>query len=218
MTTDSYDEAGRGGSIQTFSGGIFYPLDPRANEINLIDVAHALGNKARFTGHTRILYSTGEHSVRVSWLLRSQGHSLMRQYVGLHHDDSDAYLPDVPTPLKKMPEFAWFREIEHKVQEKCYERFGCVIDDYSVVKEVDTILLLTEKRDLMPEKNGNWNTKFTQVPIPKPYEIEPWPPEHAKLIYLAAHRELVNALLQSEPSFRNPGLESGSQRRETILR
>lgn len=204
MTTDSYTSPGRGGSIQTFSGGIFYPLDPRADEINLVDVAHALGNKARFTGHTRKLYSTAEHSVRVSWFLRSQGQSLMRQYVGLHHDDSDAYLPDVPTPLKKMPEFAWFCAIEKKVQEKCYERFNCIIDDYSVIKEVDTILLLTEKRDLMPEKNGNWNTKFTQTPIPKPYEIEPWEPHLAKLIYLAAHRELINALLQSDEKFRNP--------------
>lgn len=194
MSNDYHDPARKGGSIQTFTGVIFFPLDPRAEEVNLEDVAHALSNKARFTGHTRKLYTTCEHSYRVSKHLESQGASLMNQYIGLHHDDSDAYLPDIPTPLKYMPEFAWFREVEKKVEAVCYEKFGCVVEDYSPIKNSDIVLLLTEKRDLMPAKNGNWKHAYTQEAIPAPYFIEPWRPEEAEARYLDRHFYLQNLL------------------------
>jgi hypothetical protein len=203
MEATSYNDPTRkGGSIQTFSGVIFYPLDPREEDIFLMDVGHGLSNKARFTGHTRRFYSTAEHSTRVSWCLRDMGFDLMTQYVGLHHDDTDAYLPDVPTPLKRLPEFQWFRDLEESMQELCYKRFGAIVTDYKPVKRADVILLLTEKRDLMPLKNHNWDHKYTEVPIPEPYKIEPWIPEVAKKFYLERHAELTHALLQSYPGFR----------------
>lgn len=195
MKTENYNDPNRkGGSIQTHTGTIFYPLDPRIEDIELEDVAHGLSHKARFTGHTRRLYVTAEHSVRVSLHLGACGRSLMEQFVGLHHDDTDAYLPDVPTPLKILPEFKWFRDLEHHLQDMCFTKFGCRIDDYSVIKNSDIVLLLTEKRDLMPTKNGNWKHKYTQEPIPEPYFIEPWEPTVAKKIYLDLHHSLMKAI------------------------
>jgi len=192
------DPTRKGGSIQTFSGIIFYPLDPRVEEILLEDVAHALSHKARFTGHTSKLYTTAEHAWRVSAHLAYLGYDLMTQFVGLHHDDSDAYLPDVPTPLKVLPEFQWFRELEKRIEHLCYERFGCIVGDYKPVKQADITLLLTEKRDLMPQKNSDWGMKFNADPIPYPYIIEPWIPEVAKRRYLERHQELVHALLLAD--------------------
>lgn len=194
MSNDYHDPARKGGSIQTYTGIIFFPMDPRVEDIELIDVAHALSNKARFTGHTRKFYSTCEHSLRVSNHLESQGACLMDQYIGLHHDDSDAYLPDIPTPLKYLPEFAWFREIEKKVEAVCYEKFGCVVTDYSVIKNSDVVLLLTEKRDLMPVRNGDWKHAYSQEAIPPPYYIEPFGPEDARALYLKRHHELLSKL------------------------
>lgn len=136
---------------------------------------------------------TAEHAVRVSECVARLGGSLMQQFVGLHHDDSDAYIPDVPTPLKVLPEFQFFREVEKKIEHACYERFGCIIDDYSVVKKADMILLLTEKRDLMPRVNQNWG-KFDAEPIPSPYRIRPWSPERAKQEYLHQHKMLAMKL------------------------
>jgi hypothetical protein len=195
MITDNYhDPARKGGSIQTASGVIFYPLDPKIEDIELVDVVHALSHKARFTGHTRKFYSTCEHSVRVSRHLESKGASIMDQYIGLHHDDSDAYLPDVPTPLKVLPEFSWFRELEKNIEALCYKKFGCVVTDYSVIKNSDIILLLTEKRDLMPKKNGNWRHSYSQEAIPEPYFIEPWSPEEARSRYTELHFRLGRLL------------------------
>lgn len=194
-TLDYHDPSRKGGSIQTFTGNIFFPLDPRLEDIDLEDVAHGLSNKARFTGHTYRLYSTAEHNVRVSWCVRDiLGGSLMEQYVATHHDDSDSFLPDVPTPLKRLPEFAWFREIENITQGLCFDKFGCVVKDYSIIKRADIILLLTEKRDLMPKRNSNWNHGYQEVPIPKPYKIKPWSPKKAKKMFLERHHELRSLL------------------------
>lgn len=210
MTTEGnyHDPSRKGGSIQTFTGTIFYPLDPRIEDIFIEDVAHGLSNKCRFTGHTRKFYSTGEHSVRVSFDLKARGRSLMEQYVGLHHDDTDAYLPDVPTPLKVLPEFKWFRDLEHFMQNLCFERFGCVVEDYSVIKNSDIVLLLTEKRDLMPKKNGDWKHSYTQEPIPPPYHIKPWTPEEAEYAYLHHHKILSDAILSSNPATISPNFQA----------
>jgi hypothetical protein len=163
-------------------------------DINIWDVSHALGNKCRFTGHTRKFYSTGEHSYRISKYLESIGASLMDQYVGLHHDDTDAYLPDVPTPLKVLPEFEFFKKVESHLQKLCYQRFDCIVNDYSIVKRADIIALLTEKRDLMPQRNSDWNHKYTETAIPEPYYIEPWTPSFAKLMFQKRHFELRRKL------------------------
>lgn len=188
---DPYNDPSRlGGSIQTSTGGIFYPLDVREEEITLKDVAHGLSHKARFTGHTSRLYTTAEHAVRVSECVEMLGGTIMQQYVALHHDDSDAYLPDVPTPLKVLPEFEFFRKIEKDIEHACYRKFGCVIDDYTIVKKADMMLLLTEKRDLMPKVNSNWG-RFEMKPIPKPYKIIPWNPTKARKKYLERHEALA---------------------------
>ena len=41
-----------GAWMQTPSGGRFYPLDPRPEDFGIRDIAHALANINRFTGHT----------------------------------------------------------------------------------------------------------------------------------------------------------------------
>ena len=55
-----------GDFIQTYSGIEFYPLDPRIEEVKLLDIAHALSNICRFTGHCNEFYSVAQHSVLVS--------------------------------------------------------------------------------------------------------------------------------------------------------
>jgi hypothetical protein len=60
------------GSILTFSGHRFWPLDPRPHDIRIEDISHALANQSRFGGHCRIFYSIAQHSVLVSELCRPE--------------------------------------------------------------------------------------------------------------------------------------------------
>jgi len=52
--------------IQVHSGRQFWPLDPRAEEIDIGDIAHALSLVCRFTGHVKEFYSVAQHSVLVA--------------------------------------------------------------------------------------------------------------------------------------------------------
>lgn len=56
--------------IQVHSGGKFWPLDPRGEEVRIDDMAHALSLICRFTGHTKDFYSVAQHSVLVAWTVK----------------------------------------------------------------------------------------------------------------------------------------------------
>src|SRR4051812_30250690 len=82
-----------GNWMQTFTGRQFWPVDPRADEIAIEDIARALAMTCRFGGHVRFHYSVAQHSFLVS-LVCSPEHALW----GLLHDASEAYLGDVVWP------------------------------------------------------------------------------------------------------------------------
>ena len=58
--------ARKGDWMQTYTGRQFWPIDPRANEVHIEDIAHALSMMCRYNGHCRTFYSVAEHSVLVS--------------------------------------------------------------------------------------------------------------------------------------------------------
>ena len=47
------ENGNRGPWIETFSGRLYYLLDPRPQDIVLADIAHSLARICRFTGHCR---------------------------------------------------------------------------------------------------------------------------------------------------------------------
>ena len=81
--------------IQTYTGGKFHLLAPRQEEINIVDIAHALSMMCRFTGHVRRFYSVSEHSWHASYLVPKQD-----ALWALLHDASEAYMADMNRPLK----------------------------------------------------------------------------------------------------------------------
>ncbi len=130
--------------IQTYTGQVFYPLDPRPEEIHIADIAHSLSMQCRFSGHVREFYSVAEHSVRVSIACPPE-----HAEWGLLHDASEAYLIDLPRPLKRFSEMGrLYMEAESRVMSAVCERFGLSIQIPSIVERLDRVLLMTEKRDL----------------------------------------------------------------------
>src|SRR5574342_1090607 len=95
------------GSIITYTGRLFWPLSPRLEDINILDICHALSNQTRFTGHTREFYSVAQHSCLVSDLLPEKF-----KLDGLLHDASEAYLMDLARPVKELEQMTFFREAE----------------------------------------------------------------------------------------------------------
>lgn len=103
--------------IRTFTGRLVDPVHLKVDDICIEDIAHALSNQCRFSGHVRRFYSVAEHSVRVMKKCK------INPLKALLHDASEAYLVDLPRPLKYHPEFRFYKVVEANVQDAIYERF-----------------------------------------------------------------------------------------------
>ena len=86
--------------LQTVSGRFVNPFDPDPEQIDIDDIARALANVCRFGGHTRHFYSVAQHSVIVSRLVEERGGDIEDTFAALMHDASEAYLGDMPHPIK----------------------------------------------------------------------------------------------------------------------
>jgi hypothetical protein len=178
--------------MQTFTGIQFWPLDPRVEEICIEDIAHSLANQCRFAGHVREFYSVAQHSVLVARLVPQEF-----KLWALLHDASEAYLVDLPRPVKRHSRMGEeYREIESRVMLAVCERFGLPPLMPACVHAADDVLLMTEKRDLMGHHAHL--PKWRETAAPMPEYIGPWAPQAAELIFLTQAQDLISPLAQPE--------------------
>lgn len=173
--------------IETFLGEHFQPLAPVPSTIFIEDIAHALSNQCRFSGHSREFYSVGQHSVHVSELLEEWGEDEDVQLWGLLHDASEAYLVDLPTPLKQSAFGKDYRRAEAVLMMAICDRFGMARVQPERVFNADVTMLATEARDLMPFKPAHWGELEVR---PREERIDTWMPKVAEFRFLERFRWL----------------------------
>jgi hypothetical protein len=150
-----YDD--RGDWLQTYTGRAFYPLDPRPEDVDPEDVAHALAHTCRYGGHTSRFYSVAEHCLLVAQAVPE--HALW----GLLHDAAEAYCGDMVRPLKQgMPAY---REAEDRIMAAICERFGLHPVEPSAIKEADTRLLYDERLALFGPPPKPWHALEGLAPL-----------------------------------------------------
>lgn len=141
--------------IQTYSGTKFWPLDPRPEEVDILDIAHALSLICRFTGHVRTFYSVADHSLRVSKILPAR----LRLW-GLLHDASEAYLSDLSRPVKRSVTIGVpYKAAEKALMSVIAVRFSLQWPEPPEVNNADEVLLMTERRDLLCNQVEPWQQK-----------------------------------------------------------
>ena len=94
--------------IRTYSGHYFDVFDPNPDHIEIEDIAHSLSMLCRFAGHIKSFYSVAEHSIWVANKVHKT-HAL----TALLHDASEAYLIDLPKPIKD--EIPQYLELENNL-------------------------------------------------------------------------------------------------------
>jgi len=171
--------------IQTWSGIAFEPLNPRVEDVRVEDIAHSLSLICRFNGHCARHYSVAEHSLWAMCAEWAEANAVAHHYETwrledaleaflneceygdsspvsalelLCHDRSEAYLCDLPRPLKQLKEAAFYIDAEHTVDDVTRQALHLpntiVAEHDALVKVVDLRMLITEKRDLMSVSRG----------------------------------------------------------------
>ena len=123
--------------------GLVNLLEPDPATIHIEDIAHALARQCRFGGHTARFYSVAEHCI---WVAEAIMPSEL-QRAALLHDAAEAYLMDLPRPLKQLlPAYA---ALERRMEEAIRTRFDCVSWHVPAIKTVDNYLCAVERHWLM---------------------------------------------------------------------
>lgn len=164
-------------AIQTVSGGYFNFMDPDASVIHPEDIAHALSRIARFNGHTlgNIPYNVAQHSVHACEQALP-GY----KFEALMHDAPEYVLGDVASPLKQLlPDYHRLEQIAHTAIAR---KFDLPVLMSEEVKLVDTRMLVTEKRDLMPVDPPGSGIEWDALKHCKPYDftVNPWTPSESR--------------------------------------
>lgn len=166
--------------IQVFTGKRFWVLDPRPEEVDIEDIAHALSHQCRYGGHVEDFYSVAEHCVLLAqWVWKTTGDQALT-FAALMHDAGEAYLPDLARPTKNfMPEYL---KIEAGLEQVIFPKLGVSWDSLDVIKEYDTRILMDERERLF-EDPLPWGTDTEPLGV----TLHCWSPKRAKIEFLVMY-------------------------------
>ncbi len=185
--------ARKGNFIQTFSGHLYWPLDPRAEEVNILDIAHSLSMQCRYTGHPSKFYSVAEHSWHVSRIVPPE-----IALLGLLHDAPEAYINDLNRPVKHDPEMVAYRRIEALNWRVIAKRFRLSTVLPQAIHDADAAMLAAERAVLMrplPEVSADqW--MMGDVQPAADVQIYGWYPDSGKAMFLERFYELTTGRIR----------------------
>ncbi|HUR65444.1 MAG TPA: hypothetical protein VMZ03_03770, partial [Chitinophagaceae bacterium] len=141
--------------IRTFTGLYVNVFEPTHDMICIEDIAHALSHQCRFGGHLPVYYSVAQHSAYCCNLVDAAN-----KLSALMHDASEAYLLDIPRPIKQ--KLSNYKEIEDKLMQIIAEKFGFQFPLPAEVHRVDQLMLQLEWDCLMLGKSTT-NIKYMTI-------------------------------------------------------
>lgn len=140
-------------SIRTFSGQHVNVFEPNPDTLLISDIAHALSHQCRFGGHLPYFYSVAQHSLLCYMIANEES-----KFDALMHDASEAYLLDMPKPIKlELPDY---NVIEDNLMNVLANKFNFNYPKSPEVERVDVYLLKWEWEVIMLN-----NTKSNYPPI-----------------------------------------------------
>ena len=136
--------------IMTFSQVLMDPFDIRPEQIRIEDIAHSLSLMTRANGHLFQFFSVAQHSINCALEAASRGLGRRVQLACLMHDAAEAYIADIPRPVKHR--LNGFAEIEEKISDAVFAKYGLSDlsdEETAAVAAIDDAMLHAEFDALM---------------------------------------------------------------------
>jgi 5'-deoxynucleotidase YfbR-like HD superfamily hydrolase len=189
-------------SILTNSGHRVDPFNMRASDVNIFDVAHSLSRICRYNGHGNQFYSVAQHSCilanNISSAMEARGARIIGDHIhaelaftALLHDAPEAYIGDMPAPLKsRLPDY---QALEEVVSEAVHEKFGLVEYYLDLVKPLDQAICINEMNALY--HGGAPADERARIGQGLPgVSVHPVPSDEAEVMFLTMYRQLAERL------------------------
>lgn len=124
-----------GNWIRTFTGKYIDVFNPHKAMIDVVDIAHALSYTPRFRGHLNSFYSVAAHSIMCALEFIDSDKIIE----ALLHDASEAYIADIPSPIKKnLPDYL---NLEDNLMKAIANKFNFLYPLSYEVKQTDKQML-----------------------------------------------------------------------------
>lgn len=167
--------------IQTYTGKKFHLLNPKVEDVDIIDIAFSLSRQCRFNGHTLFFYSVAQHS-----LLVSQNVSVENKKWGLLHDAAEAYIGDIVSPLKLLLGLQ-LKNIEWRIRKRISEKFKLSFLIPDEVSKIDQSILHDESLQVMLTPHpDDWGLCCSPIGI----KISQMTSEQARISFLFQTKKL----------------------------
>lgn len=169
----------------TYTGQLYFPLDPSPDDVDIEDIAHALSMLCRYSGHVRHFYSVAEHSILMSYMIGPKDLALE----ALLHDAAEAYVGDLIMPIK--PSLPDFQKLERLNELAVRIAFGLPHECSEAVKRADRDIVITEYETLMPPIPESVGWEWDGEKDPR-VELKLWCPAIAEIKFLERYRQLTD--------------------------
>lgn len=145
--------------IRTYTGKYVNVFNPDPETICIEDIAHALSNLCRFGGHTPRFYSVAQHSLTCLNQARFDGITDNNVLLSiLMHDAAEAYLCDLPRPIKKR--ITEYETIENNLMRVISDKYKFQMPEFIGFEKYDDAALKREWEWLLTHEE----TKLLCIP------------------------------------------------------
>ena len=135
-------------------------MDPRPEDIHLDDIVCSLSKECRWNNFLPCVYTVLQHTLLVADIVKNLGGSQSDIFAALHHEDSEAYIRDIPSPLKHSVGMEAYIVAENAIMDAAAEKFGFEYPLPEVVHSADKSAEYHEAIQLRGSDPKKWDGRY----------------------------------------------------------
>lgn len=147
--------------VNTYSGKEMSLVNPKVEDVSLLDISYTLANIKRWNATTP--FTVAQHSLLVEEIVRLNGGSNKERLLALLHDSAEAYIGDMPKPLKDLDVNSLFLKTEALIEDVIRQAFQLEEFNSMFTDRIRQADALSAKLEAYKYKTSskNFNTELT---------------------------------------------------------